>query len=465
MEIAYLGGVFALAVVTSIVLVPRALPWVLSAAVPFSATAAVIVGDNGVIPFYLIAIVLAARAVLRYPHRQPDLPGSCEPGRTPLLLFGVWTIAITALGPVYFAGLSVLDPRGGIDDQVLSPATLTLKISNLAQAGYLLLGLVVVLQLGRLPALPPRLAGLGFAIGTVLSTARGLLPESLQRKLFDTSPTVRYINTTPEGEERLRGIFSEPSGLASFSITAIVFFVMTASRSTGRLRAGCLVMGAWCLVNLSLSSSGTALIGGIIVVAVIVAQAVGRFVSGAVRWSREVLVLALAAVPVVIVVLPLLFDTVLATVDDKIDSDSYQSRSTADLFSLDLAWQTWGLGVGLGSNRPSSFLAMLLSCTGLIGTVLFLAAVTRFVRHAARLPEFQPTAWALVALLVSKLVAGPDMSEPVMWILIGICANVAWRASPLPAGRAVRPPEPFDPAATRALPRVRRPLAGPRSSR
>lgn len=40
--------------------------------------------------------------------------------------------------------------------------------------------------------------------------------------------------------------------------------------------------------------------------------------------------------------------------------------------------------------------------------------------------------WTLAALLVCKSVAGPNLSEAFMWFTIGVLAQHAWRATPVP---------------------------------
>ena len=42
--------------------------------------------------------------------------------------------------------------------------------------------------------------------------------------------------------------------------------------------------------------------------------------------------------------------------------------------------------------------------------------------------------------MCSKVVAGPDLSDPLMWFLLAICANGAWNPiAPAPDRAAVRP--------------------------
>ena len=160
---------------------------------------------------------------------------------------------------------------------------------------------------------------------------------------------------------------------------------------------------------------------------------------------------AAIALPAAIVVAPSLYRSAAGVVGDKVGSSSYENRSTADLFSVDLTWRTYGLGVGVGANRPSSFATMVLSSTGVLGATLFVVAFLAILARAVRVREFQPAAWALVSLMFSKLVAGPDLSDPVMWFLLAVCAHAAWRRRAVTNRRraAPTPSVPSDPVLSR----------------
>ena len=116
----------------------------------------------------------------------------------------------------------------------------------------------------------------------------------------------------------------------------------------------------------------------------------------------------------------------------KSGSDSYSQRSGVDAFSLQVVLRSLGVGVGLGSNRPSSFALMLLSNVGVVGSVLFVAAVVVVVRHALRCGGAGPTIWVLAAILTAKLVSGPDLADPsgLLYLSLGALAGVARAAPP-----------------------------------
>jgi hypothetical protein len=124
-------------------------------------------------------------------------------------------------------------------------------------------------------------------------------------------------------------------------------------------------------------------------------------------------------------VLPIVADFAEAMVNEKVSSASFSERSGADARSYDIAVDTFGFGVGLGAARASSFLPGLLATTGIVGTLLFVTAVSGLIRRGAALPEYRPVIWALVALLVTKVVAGPDLSDSsgVMWMSLGLLSH------------------------------------------
>ena len=119
---------------------------------------------------------------------------------------------------------------------------------------------------------------------------------------------------------------------------------------------------------------------------------------------------------------------------NKADSSSAANRSAADRFSFDVLYNTAGLGSGLGSNRPSSFVAALLSTVGVLGTSLLVSALVLVLVRAFGDVRYQPAVWSTVVLLVSKSVSGPDISEPVLWFLVAVCAQGAWQSRARHAG-------------------------------
>ena len=60
-----------------------------------------------------------------------------------------------------------------------------------------------------------------------------------------------------------------------------------------------------------------------------------------------------------------------------------------------------------------------------VGTLLLAAAILVLIRRSANDLEYRPVIWALVALLILKIVSGPDLSEPsgVLWMSLGLLSR------------------------------------------
>lgn len=417
------------------------LPLLLAAVVPFAATSAVTVAGQSVIPYHLVAILLIATSgglLLRSYHANL----SRLPGARPLLAFGVWAVIVTMVSPRIFAGLKVLDPRRGIDLGVKQPASLEPSISNVAQSGYLVLAVLVVAVIAFHPYPAHRLPALAFGLGTVLNTLKGLLPESLQTQVFDNSSNVTYTAGTFDGVERMRGLFSEPAGLGAFSVAAFIFFAVSAARFTGPVRYLSLLFAGWSFTNAALSYSGGAVVTGVLVALVVFARGAYVVIAGRQKISNLGAAGMVAMLPIAAIAGPPVSDFVNAIVVDKSGSASAANRSAADQFSFGVLGNSSGIGTGLGSNRPSSFVASVLSNVGVFGALLLLVALVLVLGYAFLDVRYQPAVWSAIALMISKAVSGPDVSEPILWFLLAVCAQGAWQRyanapdEPAPGGAA-----------------------------
>lgn len=410
----------------------RTLPWSLAVLAGIPYTVAVVVGGNGVIPFFLLAIPLAAFAVFKHLTRPAGSKWR-GPGVVPLMCFAFYSLLITAVGPVLFAGMPVLMPRGGTDSEVYNPSELEFTISHAAQVGYLVLGLLTVLWLASREKLSPRLPAAAFWTGLALSLAvyvTGTGSDNPLRKLFANSPNVRYINLGSDGETaRFAGIFAEPASLGLFALTGLAFFMLSAVETAGRVRLVNLLGAALAAFTIYVGATGTALIGGLIVIAFGGVAVVVPFVAGRSRWHPGVVIAGMIFLVAAVANMDRIVGYASTIINGKIGSQSYDVRTASNEFSIGLLFDSFGLGVGLGSSKPNSFFTMLLSCVGIIGTLLFVVAMIQLIVAAWKTPEFRPAAGALLAFFLIKAVSGSTMSSPIMFILIGVCAYTAWKTA------------------------------------
>lgn len=423
----------AFLVVTAICLIvqPRGLVWVLSAAVPFSHTAMVVVGDNGVSPFWTVAIVAVLRLIYLHvkswvsksSRRAARLSWPILLGATlALVLFAVYVILITAVGPGIFADTGVITPRGGLDSQIGNYTPLTYTSSNFAQVAYVLVGVGLVLYLISEPPRSARVLEAAIVTGFALTLYKHFFLAYWPQEWFDSNPSY-YYHWIFEGA-RERGPFAEPSLLGMFVGMSLAYLVAAAAVRAGHVqRLWYLLLALVGLYIYTVSYTGTALLslGSVALVAVgyIAAIVVGRS-SVRTRWT-------FAGVCAGVVVLAAVFWPFVAryTIDlvlEKLGSDSFDNRNASNANSFAVFLESWGLGVGLGSDRPSSLFFLLLSSVGLIGTALLFRTVAGYLAVGFRTRELQPVSWALMAQLVAQLVAKPDLSMPATWFLMAVLA-------------------------------------------
>ncbi|MGE3285963.1 MAG: hypothetical protein AB7J32_07645 [Pseudonocardia sp.] len=405
---------------------PRGYPYALALGGITVAGAALVVADLAVPTFYAVSIGAAVALVLALLRGTPDR--GLPPGVPLLISFVVWATVVTLLAPVILDGMPTFLPTG--------PSRLVagvLTSSNIAQLGYLVLGVCVVVFVARSPHSEPSLVGLLVGAIILLSAWRylnQLVGVPFPEGVFDNSPNLAYIETAPGGVERFRGILSEPSSLAGFALVAASYMIARSVDLQGWRRAGALAVAAIAIYLGVISTSASFVVAGVALAFLTLVTFVIRVML---RWSAIRPLATVFACVLVLVgmwLLPIVATFVDATIDEKVGSASFDERSGADAGSYEIFLDTFGLGVGLGANRASSFLPGLLSTVGIVGTLLFATAVVTLLRRGSAVREYRPVAWALVALLVIKVVAGPDLSDPsgIMWISLGLLARAAMLA-------------------------------------
>lgn len=412
------------------------LPWVLGLALALPTTALLAVGGQSIPTSALLGMACFAGVLASSARRDATSPLAWTGAWWMVVLVG-WSVLVTVAAPTLFHGAPVLRPRGGIDEQVLDPDRLTYTVSNVAQLGYLVLGGAAVTLVATRRRLSPHVFLPGLGLAMLLSAWRLLhdlhgLPFPVS--LVDNYSSTRYVSTTPTGGYRLRGVFTEPSVLAQYAVAALVLAAVMTPRSRGRWRMAYVLTGTLALVDLWYSGSTKGLVTGLLLVALTAGVAFWQVLTDRAQVLRVALV-GLAATVVLLVYSPTVLAYLGRTFTEKRGSSSYSARTTADLFSLGVGIRSWGLGVGLGSNRPSSLWPMVWSCLGVVGLVALAGLLVVVLRGATRLEGRPVFAWMLAAVVLSKSVAGSDLSDPLFQFTLA-CAAWAATASRRGAGGA-----------------------------
>jgi len=405
----------------------------------FQATAFINIGDSPIIVYYFFGVLFVLRGVVDLFW----LPlGWRVPKQNNPLLYLLGFVLIAVLGafilPQIFYGTLVYSPKISIDDQFNNMTRLALESQHFNQSIQLLVNALIFIiiwfriisPLAFIRAIVFSLVfALGIALWQVISNATNIyFPKEL----------LYTVEGWSVGNEQLIGSFSrvnstflEPSVFATY-LTGVFAFLLIwwVKRPNWMLLGGVLLT----LFAMLITTSTTAYLGLVgVLVCILLGVGLLQLINGG--WtSKSLLVLLFATVAVIWIGLmvfvgsPDLGDLVNVVLLQKSDGDSFKVRMESDLQGFEILWNTYGLGVGLGSNRPSSFLTFLLSNVGILGFllfVMFLVTLTRLaLNNISRLNQDDMTnwavagAWGLWATIVAKISAQPDLSFSPMWVWI-----------------------------------------------
>jgi len=109
-------------------------------------------------------------------------------------------------------------------------------------------------------------------------------------------------------------------------------------------------------------------------------------------------------------------------IDKVLARDPNSPRAITNWRAVEILKETNGLGVGMGSQRSSSFFASLLANTGVLGFGLFLGLIgSLFWRYFKATSLSEPQIFVAAALPTATLAMGlgiPDLNMPMYWVFI-----------------------------------------------
>ncbi len=387
----------------------------------FEAASALNIAQRGIQPHYLIAIFIIARALL---NRLFGLcPGSPLPEGKWLMIFGAVAIFATLVFSVVFSGTPIYDPKLGIDDGLFIRPPLRLGLNNAAQAAFVVLHIATAYAVPRIRFSAPLTRGIyifAFYLALVFIFAQSFCsltglpyPDSVLRN------NPGYGITDPilvSHGVRCPGTFTEPSIAGAFVAMYCVGFLAEYLEGKGgafRVILSLLAIGL-------ITSSGALLSLPICLLLLAFHYSPVRFPwyiktrqAKRIAWISFLLV---APVVIVFVVSANYRATLLSFTVSKGETGSFANRTAADLYGLQLFVQTYGLGLGLGSNRASSLVTTLLSCVGLLGTLAF--GFFYFKLFAKLSEEYAWLKWAAFAMMLNMCIDISDVTFPLLWIPI-----------------------------------------------
>jgi hypothetical protein len=398
----------------------------------------------GVTPYFLVLTLIAIRFIPLW------LSGKCSFKRSdaaiaitqPLWILTIWAVASSFLLPWLFAGVGVDVPRAGMDSPETSPLRWTL--SNAAQAGYVALDAIFVVYLiwcGRTRGYFERLirafvvAGLIAALVGAYQYVAHYSGLPYPTTFFNSNPGWRQLLSEEfSGIWRLSATFSEPSAAGSFfAVWSTLLLFLAAGGPDGGWAWPVFMLG---VLMLFLTTSTTGYLTGALVIALFIQREFARVLTSGKISGRNMFALFLIAGAAVIALLyvPNLHALLAKIVWHKTQSQSGRDRATTIWEALRITAETYGMGAGLGSNRPSGmffYIASNLGIPGLIAFGVLIWSIYRTLSLALRLNStrsrmttyLQAAGWATAIELIAMASAGGDISGSLLWVCIALTAT------------------------------------------
>lgn len=473
----------------SFILLPLCFVWAMSPgrllktmaiASVFEAAAAVTLGSFGVQPGLVPALGFIAFMLLQLllGARFAALPAVWNTTR-PFVVMTVWAVIASFVMPRAFEGQVFVWPQRATLPYVIVP--LEPSPTNINQDIYLILN-CMFLVLAAIYLARPRLSlgpfiniylVSGFVVAAVAAWqfASRVAGVPYPEDLFYSNPgwailTEQSIGAVP----RINGPFSEPSSLGGYmaSIVCAAGWMLLRGRRN-RMLPWLVIVG---LLSMALSTSTT---GFAVLAIVCVLVPSFALLRGSVRLMAQIMKIA---VPVALCGAVLFFtasllvpsfqknvtEVIEGTLNKK-QSSSYEDRTGTDLDSLTAMVDTYGLGVGWGSNRSSSLLPGLLAQVGIPGILClgwFGLGLSRQVSAAHRLGctaeqslVLDGCCGGIVGFLLGALISAPTINSMTFFfllaLLIGCSTQVRLEAQVNRRRAAARSPTTRSPATQAAV--------------
>ncbi len=385
----------------------------------FEASSVINFGSKGVQPYYLIACIFIYSQLMK---RSSQKDRREFLGRKLLFAFVCIGVLSALVYPIIFEGIPVYAQGITIDEGYFYRLPLHFSAgSNAIQAGCLVINALVV----TLAAATARTDGtrifynlaFGILIGVIfLQFAAPLVGMKFPTSMFRNNSGYEMSDESGlDISERTSGTYTEPSGAGA---TLVIFYAECLYEFICIARPSFKIIVAILAVGIVRSSSSLVAVLLITVAIPIFYPPFRAFFF--IRKRRLAKLVSLVAVAMVFIFSPLsgIFKQYIF---QKNETLSYVHRLAADAFSLKLTLDTFGVGVGLGSNRPSSLATSLLSNVGIVGTVIFVFLIIQIARNAKGSDTW--LRWSLFGYIVCKCLGNPDINEPMLWILLALIAN------------------------------------------
>lgn len=357
-----------------------------TAFLPFGASAVFLVGGLSVLSFsFCFLAMLGAWSLLII--LQKSYPVRLELGALIVLIICVYAIFITLIGPRLFRGeilvfsldRSVVGYRLRHDiPSGLSPLVPTR--GNISQLAYFLLtSFVFVMALSIARRSGPSVlhkAFIGAGLVNIVLAVLDIIGAGSVLSLFQTANYGYLTDIQLLGRERITGGFPEASSFGGFSAVMSAYFMQYFLNKRDALSAA---LGGMNFIFGLLSFSSTFILISAGIIGCFGIQFIFNLVKGRgiPRESKTLTLMVLfglASGALLIIATPLgsfLSDFLDHLIFNKTTSLSGYERGKWALRGFEIGFESYGLGIGLGSTRSNGILSVWFSNIGFIGILLF----------------------------------------------------------------------------------------------
>ncbi|CAI0772337.1 hypothetical protein [Serratia liquefaciens] len=333
-----------------------------------------------------------------------------------ILVFFAFVVTFTA--PSLFSGLRVVSPMYSFEvNYATSGTSLRFSMSNVSQICLFIINVITLLMAYRFA--PSIIDFNQLYISYYISILIFGLFSFWWLISKDTLPVdFLYSNEgysiTALSESRLAGTYSEPSSAGAFIASSLAPLLFA------RRKFGVLILGLGMLFLLTLNRSSTAILTA-------VASFLLFFILRGTNSQRVLISICLVVIMSTIIFI-LFGDVIFSLYDQKMSSDSGVIRSWSNYLSLSALFDSYFLGLGLGSNRASSLLLTLLTNLGLVGFILFSVVIYYLVKPLF-LNRKKPDPLFFLTLFLGFILGAffsvPDISSPSLWMFLIYVASAS----------------------------------------
>ncbi|KQT51005.1 hypothetical protein ASG43_07110 [Aureimonas sp. Leaf454] len=351
-----------------------------------------------------------------------------------LLIFLVLSFVVTLFMPRIFAGTVQVVTMSGATVAPLYPT-----VQNISQLAYLSISVLVVIALSQvLSTREMRQTALkAIVVGSCLTILTGLLDYASQflpigpvLEMFRTASYAMLVDAEMLGGKRVVGLAPEASAFGSVCLSQLcLLYFLRRGMADDFIRDRVIPVAIGLLVVLIwLSTSSAAYVGLGVFAGLACVEWLIRMFDQRYNPLRKrqlglefgIVATAIGLLALFMLVNPRVIDGVLNAIDElvlkKSGSDSYIERNMWTAVSLNALFETYGLGVGLGSTRASNIFVAAVSSVGVFGAMAYFGFIGQcfLMRADPRDPEAVVLLSALRYALIPPFVVG---------VLIGTTAD------------------------------------------